>query len=239
MNGCGSIQGFRKYELVQDLPNRSAKDHNRVHASDVLHACYFLTTHWVPAYADYPDGLSSLFSPVELMALYTAAAIHDHDHPGRNNAFLVATRDPKAITYNDRSVLENHHISSAWKVLMREENFFVENLSTSELNCFRHFVIETVLSTDLKYHYDLLMSFTDKASRRPLDMSNEDDSLALVRKGEFQGDEEIRRGHPVSDFMDRRTCNVAELQSSFMNHVVSPLLNALVQAELLPIDEQT
>ncbi|CDW61159.1 PDEase I domain containing protein [Trichuris trichiura] len=151
----------------RDLPY-----HNRVHASDVLHACYFLTTHWVPAYADYPD------------------AIHDHDHPGRNNAFLVATRDPKAITYNDRSVLENHHISSAWKVLMREENFFVENLST-------------------------------------------------IRKGEFQGDEEIRRGHPVSDFMDRRTCNVAELQSSFMNHVVSPLLNALVQAELLPIDEQT
>ncbi|KHJ48576.1 3'5'-cyclic nucleotide phosphodiesterase [Trichuris suis] len=149
------------------------------------------------------------------MALYTAAAIHDHDHPGRNNAFLVATRDPKAITYNDRSVLENHHVSSAWKVLMREENFFVENLSISELSRFRHFVIETVLSTDLKYHYDLLMSFTDK------------------------GDEEIRRGLPVSDFMDRRTCNVAELQSSFMNHVVSPLLNALVQAELLPVDEQT
>uniref|UniRef100_A0A5S6QA97 PDEase domain-containing protein n=1 Tax=Trichuris muris TaxID=70415 RepID=A0A5S6QA97_TRIMR len=240
--------------------------HNRVHASDVLHACYFLTTHWVPAYADYPAGLVSLLSPVELMALYTAAAIHDHDHPGRNNAFLIATRDPKAIIYNDRSVLENHHISSAWKVLMREENFFVENLSTSELNRFRHFVIETVLSTDLKYHYDLLMSFTDKASRRPLDMSNESDSLTLGRMilkladvnsaskppcihqmwgqkilEEFfdQGDEEISRGLPVSDFMDRRTCNVAELQCSFMNHVVSPLLNALVQAELLPVDEQT
>ena len=32
--------------------------------------------------------------PLELMALYTAAAMHDYDHPGRTNAFLVATNDP-------------------------------------------------------------------------------------------------------------------------------------------------
>ncbi len=29
------------------------------------------------------------------MALFTAAAMHDYDHPGRTNAFLVATRDGK------------------------------------------------------------------------------------------------------------------------------------------------
>ena len=29
--------------------------------------------------------------PLELMALYTAAAMHDYDHPGRTNAFLVTT----------------------------------------------------------------------------------------------------------------------------------------------------
>ena len=28
---------------------------------------------------------------LELMALYVAAAMHDYDHPGRTNAFLVAT----------------------------------------------------------------------------------------------------------------------------------------------------
>lgn len=35
------------------------------------------------------------FAPLELMALYTAAAMHDYDHPGRTNAFLVATYDEK------------------------------------------------------------------------------------------------------------------------------------------------
>jgi len=28
------------------------------------------------------------------MALYTAAAMHDYDHPGRTNAFLVSTSSP-------------------------------------------------------------------------------------------------------------------------------------------------
>ena len=32
--------------------------------------------------------------PIELLALYAAAALHDYDHPGRNNAFLVTIGHP-------------------------------------------------------------------------------------------------------------------------------------------------
>ena len=39
--------------------------------------------------------LSDVYPDLELMALYTAAAMHDFDHPGRTNAFLVATLNPK------------------------------------------------------------------------------------------------------------------------------------------------
>jgi len=38
------------------------------------------------------------FPALELMALYTAAAMHDYDHPGRTNAFLVATHAPQVFT---------------------------------------------------------------------------------------------------------------------------------------------
>ena len=34
------------------------------------------------------------FPPLELMAMFAAAAMHDYDHPGRTNAFLVATNAP-------------------------------------------------------------------------------------------------------------------------------------------------
>lgn len=39
------------------------------------------------------------FPALELMALYTAAAMHDYDHPGRTNAFLVATHAPLVRMY--------------------------------------------------------------------------------------------------------------------------------------------
>ncbi len=35
------------------------------------------------------------YPALELMALYTAAAMHDYQHPGRTNAFLVATHAPQ------------------------------------------------------------------------------------------------------------------------------------------------
>ncbi|GFT09622.1 cGMP-inhibited 3',5'-cyclic phosphodiesterase B [Trichonephila clavipes] len=35
------------------------------------------------------------FPALEIMALYAAAAMHDYDHPGRTNAFLVATFSPQ------------------------------------------------------------------------------------------------------------------------------------------------
>lgn len=40
-------------------------------------------------------SLADLIPGLELMALYVAAAMHDYDHPGRTNAFLVATSAPQ------------------------------------------------------------------------------------------------------------------------------------------------
>lgn len=34
------------------------------------------------------------------MALYVAAAMHDYDHPGRTNAFLVATNAPQVGVFS-------------------------------------------------------------------------------------------------------------------------------------------
>ena len=39
-------------------------------------------------------NIASAFSILEVFATYMAAAMHDFDHPGRTNAFLVATKSP-------------------------------------------------------------------------------------------------------------------------------------------------
>lgn len=45
------------------------------------------------------SSLAHLIPGLELMALYVAAAMHDYDHPGRTNAFLVATSAPQVIRW--------------------------------------------------------------------------------------------------------------------------------------------
>ena len=55
----------------------------------------------VPGYVD----------PLTLMACYIAAIVHDLDHRGLNNDFLIKSCDPLALRYNDASPMENHHLA--------------------------------------------------------------------------------------------------------------------------------
>lgn len=73
--------------------------------------------------------------------------------------------DSKALLYNDRSVLENHHIAAAFTVLMSPENDcnFLSHLSREDFKNFRETVIELVLATDLQtQHFAMLSMFKNK-----------------------------------------------------------------------------
>lgn len=69
----------------------------------------------------------------------------------------------QAVLYNDRSVLENHHAAAAWNLfLSRPEYNFLINLDHMEFKRFRFLVIEAILATDLKKHFDFLAEFNAK-----------------------------------------------------------------------------
>lgn len=53
--------------------------------------CFFLVLSGAPPIQGL---LLEVLEPLELMALFTAAAMHDYDHPGRTNAFLISTSAP-------------------------------------------------------------------------------------------------------------------------------------------------
>merc|ERR1719356_1222329 len=46
-----------------------------------------------------------------------SAALHDVGHTGQNNVYHVSIRSDLAIMYNDSSVLENMHVSSAFQLM--------------------------------------------------------------------------------------------------------------------------
>lgn len=59
--------------------------------------------------------------------------------------------------------MENHHAASAWNLFMsRPEYNFLVNLEHVEFKRFRFLVIEAILATDLKKHFDFLAEFNAK-----------------------------------------------------------------------------
>ncbi|XP_057558736.1 cGMP-inhibited 3',5'-cyclic phosphodiesterase 3A isoform X2 [Hippopotamus amphibius kiboko] len=292
------VREFMNYFHALEIGYREIPYHNRIHATDVLHAVWYLTTQPIPGLStvmtdhgsasdsdsdsgfthghmgyvfskmyNVPDDkygcLSGNIPALELMALYVAAAMHDYDHPGRTNAFLVATSAPQAVLYNDRSVLENHHAAAAWNLFMsRPEYNFLLNLDHVEFKHFRFLVIEAILATDLKKHFDFVAKFNAKVNDEVgIDWTNENDRLLVCQMcikladingpakskelhlqwtegivNEFyeQGDEEASLGLPISPFMDRSAPQLANLQESFISHIVGPLCNSYDSAGLMP-----
>ena len=73
----------------------------------------------------------------------------------------------QAVLYNDRSVLESHHAASAWSLLLSDKRYnWLCHLDKAEFKRFRFLVIEAILATDLKRHFELLAEFNAKVRRR-------------------------------------------------------------------------
>ncbi|XP_072430174.1 3',5'-cyclic-AMP phosphodiesterase 4B isoform X1 [Chiloscyllium punctatum] len=121
--------------------------HNSLHAADVTQSTHILLS--TPA-------LDAVFTDLEILAAIFAAAIHDVDHPGVSNQFLINTNSELALMYNDESVLENHHLAVGFKLLQEDSCDIFQNLTKKQRQMLRKMVIEMVLATDMSKHMTLL-----------------------------------------------------------------------------------
>ncbi|XP_036382324.1 cAMP-specific 3',5'-cyclic phosphodiesterase 4D isoform X2 [Megalops cyprinoides] len=121
--------------------------HNNIHAADVTQSTHVLLS--TPA-------LEAVFTDLEILAAIFASAIHDVDHPGVSNQFLISTNSELALMYNDSSVLENHHLAVGFKLLQEENCDIFQNLSKKQRQSLRKMVIDIVLATDMSKHMNLL-----------------------------------------------------------------------------------
>ncbi|KAL1235707.1 5'-cyclic phosphodiesterase pde-4,Probable 3' [Trichinella pseudospiralis] len=121
--------------------------HNSLHAADVTQTVHVMLS---------TPSLESVFTDLEKLAVIFAAAIHDVDHPGLTNQFLVNSGSELAIMYNDESVLEQHHLAVAFKLLQETDCDILTGFSKKHRQLFRRIVIDTVLATDMSKHMSLL-----------------------------------------------------------------------------------
>ncbi|XP_036387265.1 calcium/calmodulin-dependent 3',5'-cyclic nucleotide phosphodiesterase 1B-like [Megalops cyprinoides] len=228
--------------------------HCHTHAADVtqtLH-CLLLRT-----------GLVHWLTELEVLACLFAAAIHDYEHTGTTNSFLIHTRSDFAMIYNDRSVQESHHVSATFRLLQDEEmNIFI-NLSREEWVEMRALVIEMVLATDMSSHLLQVKGMRaclqqqeriDKPKALSLLLHTADIShptkpwplhsrwtKALMEEFFRQGDREAELGLPFSPLCDRKNTLVAQSQIGFIDFIVDPtfsLLTDMAERIVIPLVQE-
>ena len=72
----------------------------------------------------YQEWMTTL----EILAILIAAAIHDVEHTGTTNSFHVHSNSEFALLYNDKSVLENHHLYTAFKLIQDVRHTFAQTV---------------------------------------------------------------------------------------------------------------
>ncbi|XP_032807131.2 dual specificity calcium/calmodulin-dependent 3',5'-cyclic nucleotide phosphodiesterase 1A-like isoform X2 [Petromyzon marinus] len=216
--------------------------HNLMHAADVTQTVHFLLL---------KTGFMHWLNELEIFAMLFAAAIHDLEHTGTTNNFHIQTRSDVAILYNDRSVMENHHVSTAYRIMQADEDAnILINLSKDDWRELRALVVEMVLATDMSCHFQQIKamkttlqqpdSVIDKPKAMSLivhtsDISHPAKEWRLHRRWteslleEFfqQGDREEELGLPFSPLCDRKSTMVPQSQVGFIDFIVEPTLSVL------------
>ncbi|CAD0195921.1 unnamed protein product [Chrysodeixis includens] len=210
--------------------------HNNLHAADVAQTVHYMLCQ---------TGLMNWLSDLEIFATLVAAVVHDFEHTGTTNNFHVMSGSDTALLYNDRAVLENHHISAAFRLMRDEECNLLQNLSREEFREFRTLVIDMVLATDMSFHFQQLKNMrslltlaeptVDKSKAVSLILHCCDIShpakrwdlhhrwtMSLLDEFFLQGDKERDLGLPFSPLCDRNNTLVAESQIGFIEFIVEP-----------------
>ncbi|XP_029110903.1 calcium/calmodulin-dependent 3',5'-cyclic nucleotide phosphodiesterase 1C-like isoform X2 [Scleropages formosus] len=215
--------------------------HNLIHAADVTQTVHYLLL---------KTGMVHWLTELEIFAMIFAAAVHDYEHTGTTNNFHIQTRSDTAILYNDRSVLENHHVSAAYRLLQDDDEMnILYNLSKDDWRELRAVVVEMVLATDMSCHFQQIKAMKnflqqpeaiDKPKALSLLLHTADIShpaknwdvhhrwtSSLLEEFFRQGDKEAELGLAFSPLCDRKSTMVAQSQIGFIDFIVEPTLTVL------------
>uniref|UniRef100_UPI0037E70F4C dual specificity calcium/calmodulin-dependent 3',5'-cyclic nucleotide phosphodiesterase 1C n=1 Tax=Semicossyphus pulcher TaxID=241346 RepID=UPI0037E70F4C len=229
--------------------------HNLMHAADVTQTIHYLLL---------KTGMVHWLTELEIFAIIFAAAIHDFEHTGTTNNFHIQTRSDTAMLYNDRAVLENHHVSAAYRLLQDEDemNIFL-NLSKDDWRELRALVVEMVLATDMSCHFQQIKAMKsllqqpeaiDKPKALSLLLHTADIShpakrwelhhswtSSLLEEFFRQGDKEAELGLPFSPLCDRKSTMVAQSQIGFIDFIVEPtftVLTGMIEKIVTPLIDE-
>ncbi|XP_063712465.1 dual specificity calcium/calmodulin-dependent 3',5'-cyclic nucleotide phosphodiesterase 1A-like isoform X4 [Symsagittifera roscoffensis] len=227
--------------------------HNLIHGADVTQTCHYFMLQ---------TGLMNWLTDLEIFAVLIAACSHDVEHTGTTNNFHINTQSPLALLYNDKSVLENHHVSYLFRVMKDfPESNILGNLSRDDFMEFRQLVVDMILATDMSFHFSQLKAMktsisqpepVEKTKALGLVLHTADIShpakewdvhykwtMLVIEEFFQQGDREAELGLPYSPLCDRHTLVIPDSQIGFINFIVAPSMEVcgdMMDKIVAPID---
>lgn len=232
---------------------RPVSYHNWAHAFSVAHCmCVIMKM------------ASDVFTCEEKVALYLSGIIHDIDHRGYNNAFMIKNKSPLSHLYST-STMEWHHFKQGVFILETEGHNVLSSLSAKQYRHVLELMEDAILATDLVLFFENRAKLDDIIKNNKFSW-NTPDHRKLVRRllmtacdlctsakpwgiqlksvkkvfEEFylQGDEEKQMGLTPVPMMDRaRKHELPQNQVSFLRGIVKPCYSALIS--VLPMLEST
>jgi hypothetical protein len=110
---------FQNFVSIVETGYLANPYHNAVHAADVVQCLLHIIT---------SSDITKYITNTDMFAALIAGAVHDLGHRGKTNQYEIETGSGLAIRYNDQSVLENHHIASAFRIMEVSSIFEVRNV---------------------------------------------------------------------------------------------------------------
>ena len=159
---------LRNFAYVVQREYNNVLYHNKTHASDVCQTSYYFMFTW-----DF-NTIGNL-ERIEQAWMLLSGVVHDIDHPGFNNIFMINTKNPLAIRYNDVAVLESYHIATAFKIMLEHNECSIfENLTKEEFNKARKIMVGLVLSTDMARHFPDMGKFKSRVENENFNPKGDD-----------------------------------------------------------------
>lgn len=213
--------------------------HNGIHACDVTQALNCLIS---------TEKIYAKLTPLELLGALMAAMIHDVDHPGVNQNYLVNSSDHLATVHGASSTLEYHHCYTARSIIA--ESGIIDHMTPDNQKQLITIMEQMVLSTDMSKHKEYVDEFQKRAEADGLNLDVPGNRLSVLKialkcadisnparpwrickewcsavMDEFfhQGDLERKLSLPISFLCDRHTVNIPKSQDAFIGFVVEPL----------------
>ena len=223
---------------------RNNSYHTDLHAADITHTSYIY----------FKEGLINETIKLDnssICAIFLSCICHDYKHPGVNNNYLIETNNLIALNYNDKSVLENMHISETFKLIFSDKNCNIfENFEKENYKKIRKQMISCVLNTDMSFHKNfldfmnkLLNNQTNESDTQnymdlivhTADISNPTKTFSVYYKWaklvveEFyqQGDKE--KGLGLNCSCDRDKVTIYKSQLGFIDYIEIPYFDLFVK----------